>query len=239
MTAAITGILNKEETLQSLVMHQASLSGVNNSKTASTAKEHSNSTIHHNSRFYSNHPALNMPVASHQETSTNSSNTMEQQFGYTNSSFAKPTPSSSRGESHPYYHDSYHGDKANRCESIQTRSSQDASSYYQSPPEEIYPAPGEKHIPSATTAQQTHARSLSKEFIEAYGKQRGQLTPAVIHIPRRSQPEVDSPIYLENSAALTNNESLPPNEGECKPGNDFSELEYAKISILYMISNLV
>lgn len=43
-----------------------------------------------------------------------------------------------------------------------------------------------------------HARSRSKDFVEAYRRQRNQLAPAVIHIPRRNHPESNLGSYAHN-----------------------------------------
>jgi hypothetical protein len=69
-------------------------------------------------------------------------------------------------------------------------STQNATSYYHSPPDDEYAQASKQNIPQQPMSQHKHARSLSKEFSKAYGQTRGQLTPAVIHIPRR--PKFDS-----------------------------------------------
>jgi hypothetical protein len=47
----------------------------------------------------------------------------------------------------------------------------------------------EQNTSGAPVNNRKHARSLSKDFIEAYRRQRSQLAPSVIHIPRRNQSE--------------------------------------------------
>ncbi|KAJ2957632.1 hypothetical protein NQZ79_g6695 [Umbelopsis isabellina] len=81
-------------------------------------------------------------------------------------------------------------------------SAQPATSYYHSPPDDKYAQPSKDNIPQQPIPQQKHARSLSEEFSKAYGQTRGQLTPAVIHIPRRPKPDAIAPSFSLQDAPL-------------------------------------
>jgi hypothetical protein len=67
-----------------------------------------------------------------------------------------------------------------------------ASSYYQSPPEDLYPLTSEENIPDATIHQQKNRKGRSKEFVAAFTRHRTDLTPAVVRVPRRPQHEAGS-----------------------------------------------
>ncbi|KAG2174923.1 hypothetical protein INT43_005985 [Umbelopsis isabellina] len=85
-------------------------------------------------------------------------------------------------------------------------------SYYHSPPDEKYAQPSNDNIPQQPITQQKHARSLSKEFSKAYGQTRGQLTPAVIHIPRRPKAEAIAPSFPLQDAPLAANSAITPKD---------------------------
>jgi hypothetical protein len=79
-----------------------------------------------------------------------------------------------------------------------TASERTAASYGQSSVDDKSPNHEHSMIPGAPVNNGKHARSRSKDFIEAYRRQRNQLAPAVIHIPRRNHPETRGGSYEYN-----------------------------------------
>jgi hypothetical protein len=75
-----------------------------------------------------------------------------------------------------------------------TASERTAASYGQSSIDDKTPS-HEQTIPEAPVNNGKHSRSRSKDFVEAYRRQRNQLAPAVIHIPRRNHPDTSHGSY--------------------------------------------
>ncbi|KAI8579324.1 hypothetical protein K450DRAFT_242684 [Umbelopsis ramanniana AG] len=81
-----------------------------------------------------------------------------------------------------------------------TASERTAASYGQSSvDDDKSPNHHEHSTPGAPLNNGKHARSRSKDFVEAYRRQRNQLAPAVIHIPRRHHPETSGNSHGYNS----------------------------------------